>query len=104
MCGSTSISARVVPNVRRRSDCRWWRWCASIRFNTELTSLPEDYLAEKVKRFADGTKPYEWDDEGGLGVVFDVVWQPLLQILQTSDIYFGSSRMFNFYSAGMSRR
>lgn len=67
---------------------------AMVRFTAELTSLPEDYLAEKVKRFADGSKPYEWDDDGGLGVVFDVVWQPLLRILQTDDIYFGSSRMF----------
>ncbi|MCP3414227.1 hypothetical protein NLM16_08955 [Bradyrhizobium brasilense] len=64
-----------------------------VRFNAELTSLPEGYLAEKVSRFADNTGPYEWDDEGSTGVVFDVIWRPLLQILQTDDIYFGSSRM-----------
>ncbi|UQE03557.1 hypothetical protein [Bradyrhizobium japonicum] len=64
-----------------------------VRFAAEVAALPVDYLAEKVNRLPDDTRPYEWDDEGGVGVVFDVMWQPLLQILQRDDIYFGSSRM-----------
>lgn len=67
---------------------------AMVRFNVELMSLPEDHLSEKINRFVDGATPYEWDDEASMGLVFDVIWQPLVQVLQTDDVYFGSSRMF----------
>jgi hypothetical protein len=63
------------------------------RFTTELMTLPENYLAKKVTQFVDGKKPYEWDDEGGQGIVVDVNWKPLLQVLRVDDIFFGSSRM-----------
>jgi len=63
------------------------------RFAVELLSVPENYLAEKVERFLDSRKPYEWNDDSSRGAVVDVIWQPLLKILLTDDIYFGSSRM-----------
>lgn len=63
------------------------------RFATELSALPKDYLATKVGRFADGRGAYQWNDDGGEGLVDDVDWGPLRSVLRHDDIYFGSSRM-----------
>ena len=57
-------------------------------------------MAEKVARFVGGTEPYEWNDEGGLGGVVDVTWEPLLHVLSVNDIYFGSSRMVELLLGG----
>lgn len=65
-----------------------------VRFTTELVNLPEDYLALKVDRFADGDRAYEWSDEGAQGMVGDADVRALRQVLRHDDIYFGSSRMF----------
>ncbi len=62
-------------------------------FGQELHLLGDDYLTEKVERFLNGRDPYEWSDEGGEGVVIDVVWAPLHSVMVHDDIYFGSSRM-----------
>jgi hypothetical protein len=62
-------------------------------FDAELFELDDDYLSEKAATFIDRTEPLEWQDDGGSGVIFDVVWEPLLHILCADDIYFGSSRM-----------
>lgn len=63
------------------------------RFEEELPKLGDDYLSEKAASFVDGTEPFEWQDEGSSGIIFDVVWEPLLHVLLRDDIYFGSSRM-----------
>lgn len=64
-----------------------------VRFLDELHLLGDDYLAGKVDRFLGSTEPYEWRDDGGEGVVLDVMWGPLHGVMQHDDIYFGSSRM-----------
>lgn len=64
-----------------------------VRFTAELAKLPEDYLAAKIAGFVESSEPFEWDDEGGSGGVADVLWAPLLSVLRTDDIFFGSSRM-----------
>ena len=64
-----------------------------VRFATELVELPETYLAERVARSLDSSEPFEWNDEGGAGGVADVLWEPLLRVLRSDDIFFGSSRM-----------
>jgi hypothetical protein len=65
-----------------------------VRFTGELVPLGDDYLADKVARFLDGTEPYEWQDENGEGIVADVMWSRLRKVLSEDDVYFGSSRMF----------
>ncbi|MER8638749.1 hypothetical protein [Mesorhizobium sp. M1365] len=64
------------------------------RYKQELHLLGDDYLVAKVERFLNGDAPFEWVDEGGDGVVMDVLWQPLHRVMAHDDIYFGSSRMF----------
>lgn len=64
-----------------------------VRFDAELRELGCDYLSEKAASFVDGREPFEWRDVGGSGVIFDAVWEPLLHVLRSDDIYFGSSRM-----------
>jgi hypothetical protein len=71
-----------------------------VRFEAELSDLSDRYLAEKAAAFLNGRKPFEWQDEGGAGVVADVVWEPLLHILRTDDVYFGSSRMIQLLLGG----
>lgn len=64
-----------------------------VRFDAELTALDSDYLEKHAQRFVDGSEGFEWEDEGGKGIVMDVDWRPLRHCLKTDDIYFGSSRM-----------
>ncbi|OWJ63608.1 hypothetical protein [Inquilinus limosus] len=64
-----------------------------VRFTEELHLLEKKYLAGKVERFLDTKVPYEWKDEGGQGVVMDVIWSALHSVMVHDDIYFGSSRM-----------
>ena len=64
------------------------------RYREELHLLPENYLASKVARFLGGETPFEWDDDGGDGIVAEVPWEPLRSVMLHDDIYFGSSRMF----------
>lgn len=71
-----------------------------VRFDEELCALGDDYLYEKVSQIVDGTKPYEWKDEGGSGVVMDVRWEALHGVLKYDDIYFGSSRMVQLLLGG----
>ncbi len=63
------------------------------RFREELHTLGDDYLAAKVERFLGSANIYEWDDEGGEGMVADVDWTRLHAVMSEDDIYFGSSRM-----------
>ena len=63
------------------------------RFRGELHTLGDDYLATKVERFLGSDGIYEWDDEGGEGMVADVDWARLHAVMVEDDIYFGSSRM-----------
>lgn len=63
------------------------------RFREELHTLGDDYLAAKVERFLGSATIYEWDDEGGEGMVADVDWTRLHAVMSEDDIYFGSSRM-----------
>lgn len=63
------------------------------RFEAELSELGDDYLSEKAEAFIGGTEPLEWQDDGGSGIIFDVVWGALRHVLQEDDIYFGASRM-----------
>lgn len=65
-----------------------------VRFKAELINLPNDYLSQKVDRFAGRSQPYRWSDDISLGVVGDVDGRALQQVLLHDDIYFGSSRMF----------
>lgn len=64
------------------------------RFKQELHSLDERYLAAKAERFLDDHRPYEWDDEVAEGMVADVLWNDLHDVMIHDDIYFGSTRMF----------
>ncbi|TCP97383.1 hypothetical protein C8J46_1065 [Sphingomonas sp. PP-F2F-A104-K0414] len=63
------------------------------RFRGELHTLGDDYLSAKVERFLGSDGIYEWDDEGGEGMVADVGWARLHAVMVEDDIYFGSSRM-----------
>ncbi|KQT33825.1 hypothetical protein ASG29_06500 [Sphingomonas sp. Leaf412] len=63
------------------------------RFREELHTLGDDYLAARVGYFLNAVGPYEWDDEGGEGMVADVDWTRLHSVMVEDDIYFGSSRM-----------
>jgi hypothetical protein len=63
------------------------------RFREELHMLGDDYLATRVQRFLGSAGIYEWDDEGGEGMVADVDWARLHAVMAEDDIYFGSSRM-----------
>lgn len=62
-------------------------------FRSELAGLGDSYLAEKAAAFTGGSSHFLWADEGGTGVVMDVPWHALRQVLRTDDIYFGGSRM-----------
>lgn len=63
------------------------------RFSEELHLLGEDYLADRVGRFLDSAGPHEWSDDGGRGVVMDVMWDALHGVMAHDDVFFGSSRM-----------
>ncbi|ACS55863.1 hypothetical protein Rleg_1575 [Rhizobium leguminosarum bv. trifolii WSM1325] len=62
-------------------------------FEDEVANLDPSYLEEKARRFMRRPGSYSWSDEGGFGVVSDVQWAGLRQVLRVDDISFGSSRM-----------
>ncbi|WEZ86306.1 hypothetical protein P6U16_27560 (plasmid) [Rhizobium sp. 32-5/1] len=64
-----------------------------VHFRAELAGLGDNYLAEKAVAFTGGSSHFSWADEGGTGVVVEVPWHALRQVLRTDDIYFGGSRM-----------
>jgi hypothetical protein len=70
------------------------------QFSAELHLLGEDYLVAKVERFLNGDHPFEWEDDGGVGIVFDVDWRSLHRVMEKDDVYFGSSRMFELLVGG----
>lgn len=65
-----------------------------VRYREEIHRLPDDYLASKVSQFLAGRSPFEWNDEGGEGIIAEVPWEPLRSIMAHDDIFFGSTRMF----------
>ena len=71
-----------------------------VKFRAELTDLPSDYLETKALRLTSGRDRYMWDDEGSEGMVADVLWGPLQQVLEHDDIYFGGSRMTELLIGG----
>lgn len=89
-----AAQAHEISRTLRRSTI------VLARFAAELTDLPEDYLANKVARFAGGQDRSVWNDEGGRGMVADVTWGPLRRVLRHDDIYFGSSRMVQLLIGG----
>lgn len=95
-----SAGERMAAKVHEISQTSRRSTIVLARFSAELTSLPEDYLATKVERFANGRGPYEWNDDGGQGMVADVNWGPLRRVLRHDDIYFGSSRMAQLLLGG----
>jgi hypothetical protein len=95
-----SAGERMAAQVHEVSRTLGRSTIVVARFAAELTALPEDYLATKVARFADGRGRYEWDDDGGQGIVGDVFWGPLRRVLRHDDIYFGSSRMVQLLLGG----
>lgn len=62
-------------------------------FDDEVVNLDPSYLEEKAQRFMRRPGSYSWSDEGGFGVVSDVQWKGLRQVLRVDDVSFGSSRM-----------
>lgn len=84
---------RMAEPVHALSESTGRSFVMLTTFTDELHRLGDNYLAEKAERFLDNDGPLEWKDEGGEGVVFNMLWAPLHNVLEHDDIYFGSSRM-----------
>ena len=55
------------------------------QYRKELHLLGEDYLVAKIECFLDSNGPFEWEDEGGDGVVMDVLWGALYSVMLHDD-------------------
>ena len=95
-----AAAERMAEHVHEASRATGRSIIVLARFAVELSDLPPDYLAEKVARFAGRRGGYEWDDDGGEGVVNDVAWEPLRSVLRRDDVSFGSSRMMQLVLGG----
>lgn len=64
-----------------------------VTFNAELVELGDNHLLEKAAEFLERDEHFLWGDSASTGMVCDVSWRGLHQILRSDDIYFGGSRM-----------
>lgn len=64
-----------------------------VRYDVELTAVPNDYLVERAEAFLRNPAREFWEDEIGAGVIGDVDWRMIQAVLGHDDLYFGASRM-----------
>lgn len=64
-----------------------------VQYIDEIHLLDDCYLEGKIQRFLENSRPFEWEDEGSRGVVYEMPWADLHAVMAHDDIYFGSSRM-----------
>lgn len=98
------VAERMAECVHALSESSGHSFVMLTTFTDELHLLGDHYLGEKAERFLDNDGPLEWNDDGGEGVVFDMLWAPLHKVLEHDDIYFGSSRMVELLLGRYDRR
>ncbi|MQU72473.1 hypothetical protein GHK26_31335 [Sinorhizobium meliloti] len=70
-----------------------------VTFKSELTSLPDSYLAEKIAQFSSKERSRTWSDEGGSGLIAETKLEALHRVLRDDDIHFAGSRMIELVAA-----
>lgn len=85
---------RMAAQAHQLSRTAERAFMMSINFTSEIASLPETYLAHIANHFLDGNETLEWHNDTSSGMICDVPWHNLNQVLQHDDILFASSRMF----------
>lgn len=64
-----------------------------VKYKTELTGVPDDYLVAPVRSAIEHRSLSPWDDEFASGHVRPVNWPLTQKVLAKDDVYFGGSRM-----------
>jgi len=84
---------RLAAPVHELCSARERSLVVGVGYEVELSKVPDDYLVGKAHAFLREPSSFQWDDGISNGFVQDIDLRATLAVLESDDVFFGSSRM-----------